>query len=196
MKLHLNCAVEGLIDEAILSKILDQFSLTPCPFYGKNGKAHLKKQINNFNNAAKNSFWIVLTDLDEHPYKCAPELVRDWLSRPASKMILRVAVHEIESWILADRKNFSAFFKVSMEKIPCNPDEIKNPKEYLLNLIKTSKRKSLHKDMLPDQDNGRKEGPAYVSRIIEYIHHIWNFTEAKKNSKSLFGLINKLELLR
>ncbi|MEI6449145.1 MAG: hypothetical protein WCP98_04245, partial [Actinomycetes bacterium] len=50
--------------------------------------------------------WIVIVDLDSEA-DCAPQLVSDWLPESADLMHLRVAVHAVESWLLADAQRIS-----------------------------------------------------------------------------------------
>jgi hypothetical protein len=78
----------------------------PGPVYGKNGKRHLRERITGYNNAACFSPWIVLLDLD-HDSGCAPPLRNDWLGALAPFMCLRIAVRQVEAWLLADRDNIS-----------------------------------------------------------------------------------------
>ena len=45
----------------------------------------------------------MFTDLDS-PQTCVPELIQSWVKAPLNPgFFLRVAVMEIESWIMADR---------------------------------------------------------------------------------------------
>ena len=62
----INLAVEDPLSEAVLRTILHQsnrrYIVGNC--YSKNGFGYLKKNIKGFNNAAKGTPYIVLTDLD------------------------------------------------------------------------------------------------------------------------------------
>ena len=65
-----------------------------------------------FNHGAKGTPFILLTDLDKN--ECAPMLIQEWLTDPLHpNLIFRVAVHEVEAWILADREAFAPFLGIS-----------------------------------------------------------------------------------
>jgi len=51
-------AVEGMVDEAVLSRILRDFGVRPFPVYGKKGCAHLDSRLAGFNSAATHSPWM------------------------------------------------------------------------------------------------------------------------------------------
>jgi hypothetical protein len=68
--------------------------------YGKNGKADLHKKIKGYNNAARHAPWLVLVDLDDE--SCAFSLCQSWLPVPARYLCFRVAVRQVEAWLMAD----------------------------------------------------------------------------------------------
>ena len=77
----------------------------PCKGNGK-----IKRHIDGYNKASKFGYYFVITDLDNND--CAPSLIREWLPlKPNNQLFFRVAVREIESWLLADRENFANFFQ-------------------------------------------------------------------------------------
>jgi hypothetical protein len=94
---------------------------------------------------------LILTDLDK--YKCPPSLIRDWFDiKEASlpeKLVFRVAIREIESWILADVIKFSGYFEVSKDNFREKPDEIRDPKQYIFNVIRAKGTKNQRDAMLP-----------------------------------------------
>lgn len=49
----ISAAVEGIVDEAVVRKLITYVGVTPGPIYGKEGKALLKKRIDGYNNAAR-----------------------------------------------------------------------------------------------------------------------------------------------
>lgn len=97
-------AVEGDIDEAVLRRLLDLVGAKAGPVHGKNGKAQLLQRLRSYGQAARFSAWFVLVDLD-HDASCAPGFVSRWLPEPVSDTLcFRVAVREVEAWLLADRE--------------------------------------------------------------------------------------------
>jgi len=160
-------AVEGLVDEAVLMRLMAHVGATPSAVYGKRGKPYIRQQLAGYNNAARFSSWIVLVDLNAEA-ECAPVLVETWLPDPAPHMCFRVAVHKIEAWILADAERLSRFLSVSPALIPTKPDAEPDPKRTLVEVARKSRRRAICQDMVPRPGSGRAVGPAYSSRLIEF----------------------------
>jgi hypothetical protein len=115
----------------------------PCRGNGK-----IKKQINAYNRAAEHGYYFVITDLDN--YDCAPSLRKNWLSvKPHNQLLFRVAVHEVESWLLADRENFASFFSISQNLVPLNPDNEADPKGTIITKNKKSRKKEIREAIVP-----------------------------------------------
>lgn len=70
-------AVEGIVDEAVVRKLIAHAGGVPGTVYGKNGKSLLRKKIDAYNNAARYASWMVLIDLDRDS-DCAPPVVEEW----------------------------------------------------------------------------------------------------------------------
>ena len=117
----LSGAVEGLLDEAILRRLVEQEGATLKPPYGKTGKSILRKLINGYNQAAHFPPWVVLVDLDRDN-DCAPDLKAEWLPEPAPHMCFRVAVRAVEVWLLADRESLAKFLSVNISQLPLHPE--------------------------------------------------------------------------
>ena len=162
--------------------------------HGKNGKPQLRKNIKGYNNAANFSPWLVLVDLDQD-FDCAPLLRENWLSRPGEYMCFRIAVREVEAWLLADREQIASFLSVAREKIPKEPEQLPNPKEAMVNLARQSRRRDIREDMVPRPGSGRAIGPAYSSRMIEFANNYWRPEVARRHSDSLDKAISCLEEL-
>lgn len=191
-----SAAVEGPSDEAALRKVLSISGDDLGPVYGRNGKGSILRGLAGYNNAARFEAWIVLLDLDNED--CAVTSKEMWLPTASPYMCLRIVVRELESWLLADKARFAAYFSVSRDLIPDNPDRIDDPKLTLLNIIRKSKRNAIKDDMLPDQNLGQSIGPAYTSRIIEYIQSDqgWRADVAAQNSPSLSRAISAIRRLK
>ena len=156
------------------------------------GKGKIKKQINAYNNAAKYSNYFIITDLDNE-YQCAPSLIKDWLpGQQSNKLLFRIAVHEIESWLLADRENFAAFFSISKDLIPLNPDNDTDPKRTLISLAKKSRKREIREAVVPI-DNYASIGPGYNIQLQYFIQNIWSINSARINSPSLDKALKSME---
>jgi hypothetical protein len=140
---------------------------------------------------------VVLVDLNaSHP--CAPALCRDWVPHPSAFMRLRVAVREVEAWLLADAPRLAAFLGVAERRIPLAPEADQDPKQTLVRLAGQSRRRDIRADMVPRHGSGRSVGPAYVSRIIEFVttvDDIWSPHDAAQRSESLRRCLAALETL-
>jgi hypothetical protein len=185
---------EDEVTHQIMLRIYDYFQgcfseLRAIPCHG-NGK--IKKQIKAYNYAAHYGYFFIITDLDAS-YECAPSLISDWLpGQHTSQLLFRVAVHEIESWLLADRENFAAFFSVSQKLIPLNPDKETDPKHIVISLAKRSKKRDIRETIVPIDDYA-SIGPGYNIQFQGFIQNSWNIDSARRNSPSLDKAIKSLE---
>lgn len=177
-------AVEGIVDEAVFRRLIRETGVAVGPVYGRRGKSHLRQRIAGYNRAALYSPWVVLTDLDRD-YPCAPPLVAAWLPTPAPQMRFRVAVHAVESWLLADHERMAQFLGVPLSRLPSNPDTLLNPKAALVELANRSRRQDVRRDLVPRPGSGRAVGPAYVSRLINFAQNRWRPDVAERASDSL-----------
>jgi hypothetical protein len=181
-----NLVVEDSLSEAVLLNIIRQSShpYAVGAIYGKLGNGYIKKNIEGFNNAAKGTPFLVLTDLDN--VHCAPTLVEQWLPAPRHKNLLfRVAVREVESWLLAHRKAFAGFLGIKEELIPQDVDGIIDPKNFLIGLASKCSKSELKRSIVPPIGSTRKQGPDYNGRLIHFVESAWQASVAKNNSASL-----------
>src|SRR5581483_7564673 len=190
----LTAAVEGLVDETLLRRICQHVGTSLGEVYGRKGKAHILSRINGYNNSARFRHWVVLLDLDNDG-ACAAEVLREWLPAPAPMMRLRIAVREIEAWLLGDRERLAAYLSVSLNHLSEDPECLADPKLELVNLARKSRRRAIREDMVLISGSGQPVGPAYTSRMIEFIQSPivgWRPDIAAVNSESLRRCIGAL----
>jgi hypothetical protein len=161
-------AVEGLIDEAVVCRLILDAGATPGAIYGRRGKAHLKENIRRYNAAAQHHAWLVLVDLD-HDAACAPSLRTGWLPSLAPNMCFRIAVRAVETWLLADRQGLAQFLSIPVSRIPDDPEAVDDPKLLMMSLAQRSRKREIREDMVPEPKSGRKVGPAYTSRLMQFV---------------------------
>jgi hypothetical protein len=190
----ISASVEGITDEAAVRRLVAHVGAGLGDVYGKNGKRQLRNNIRGYNQAARYWPWIVLVDLNSDA-DCAPELRRDWLPDPSRGMCFRVAVRELEAWLLADRQALAAFLSVRPALMPPDPEELEDPKRFVIDLARRSSRRAIREDMVPRPGSGRLVGPAYPSRVIEFISQAWRPDVAAENSESLRESLERLESL-
>ena len=179
-------AVEDKLSEVVLRAVLDQsgrdYEVGSC--LSRRGSGYLRKTIRAFNNAAKGTPFIVLTDLDDA--QCAPALIRDWLTVPKHpNLVFRVAVREVEAWVLAHRTAFADFLGIKQEILPKRPDKLKDPKSALIHLARKSRRRSLREAIAPRRGSTATKGRGYNATLGRFVEGRWNARAAMKVSPSL-----------
>ncbi|MEK6672058.1 MAG: hypothetical protein AABY42_01095 [Nitrospirota bacterium] len=177
-ELHLN----------VLTRVLNSFQqkYTINRIFGKKGKNFIKDNLRAYNQAASISPYLVLVDLDRG--ECPLIIIKNWFTFTKSdNLLFRIAVREAEAWLLSDRDNFASFMGVSRDKIDLNPENIPDPKEYIINLARKSRKRKIKEDLVP-------EGKASVGRnfntcLSDFVLNHWDIKNAKMASKSLERLV-------
>jgi hypothetical protein len=167
-QMYVSGAVEGVTDEAILVRVVRAAGADVLRTYAKGGKAALKQALLGYNNAARFQPWVVLLDMDDDA-SCPAELVAKLLAKPSPRMRLRIAVRQVEAWILADAQRVAHFLGVSQHSVPDKPEHLPNAKEALVNLARRSRYRAIREDMVPRAGSGRPVGAAYPSRLIDFV---------------------------
>lgn len=107
-------------------------------------------------------------------------------------MVFRIAVREIEAWLLADQRSFARYFSVPPVRIPNDPEAILRPKEFLVNLVRRSRSRTVRDDVVPREGSKTQVGPGYAGRMIEYASTVWSPHEASVRSDSLKRCLDRL----
>ncbi|MCY1030136.1 hypothetical protein OV207_01605 [Corallococcus sp. BB11-1] len=162
--------------------------------YPMGGKAKLDAKLAGFNHAARNAPWFVLRDLDQDA-ACAPALVKRLLPTPAKGMHLRIAVHQGESWLLADAERIATFLGVPVSSVPPAPDTIPNAKQALLNLARRSRSRELRAALVPAEGSTASVGKQYSTVVADFTRDAWRPAVAARRSDSLARCIRALESL-
>ena len=188
-------AVEDELSAAVVRRILAKYvvRLGVPQVVGQVGVGFLKTNLKKYLNAAKNIRPVfMLTDLDL--VSCAPVLVRNWFEGDnlPSRFLFRVAVREVEAWLLADREAFGRYLGMSSAKIERNVETIVEPKEYLLNLAKGSKL-AVRRELLPEQGAIASQGFGYNSSLCRFVELDWSPERASDNSLSLRRALTRTE---
>jgi len=188
-------AVEGDIDAAVVRRVVAAAELSIGPIYGRRGKNHLDKSLNGYNNAAHRSCWLVVRDLD-HDAECAPELVQLLMPKPSAHMCFRIAVRQIEAWLLADRDKIADLFQLSLDVIPQDPDALDDAKATLIQLARRSRNRRLREEIVPEASTSAKVGTGYSARMIDFAANLWRPGLAALSSPSLASCLKSLERWR
>lgn len=185
-------AVEDRLSDAVATKILETFDVKIVKRIGFQGKSDLERKTPELNRAANGITVFMLTDLDS-PRECPPGLIRSWIRGSLNpKFFFRVAVMEVESWVMADRMGFADFLSIPLHRIPSLTDNILNPKEFLLSLAKKSKKKTVREALVPAQGATFSVGNEYNTLLSEFVREQWDLERAATVSPSLKRTLDRI----
>jgi hypothetical protein len=188
-------AVEDELSEAVLRRTLAVVrpDLAIWSVLSHRGSGYLRNRSRELNRTAAKVPVLVLTDLDD-PAQCPPGLIADWLPIQRNPgLLIRVAVMEIESWVLAHRTATAPFLGVAERLIPIDTDGIPNPKEFLVGLARRSRLGSIRSDLVPRKGSTAHVGPAYNATLSQFVAAEWDPRAASKHSESLARTIDRLK---
>jgi len=192
-----NLAVEDELSEAVLRKLLAQsqpgFAIG-CA-YRRGGFGYLRRTVAGFNQAARGTPFVVLTDLDRG--QCAPALIEEWLPQPRhANLIFRVAVRTVEAWLLGHQGALADFLGIAERLVPLDVDDLKDPKAALIRLAKRSRRRDRREAIVPRRGSTARIGPDYNACLGEFVTQRWDASEAARTSPSLKRALRNLRGFR
>ena len=185
-------AVEDELSEAISAKILNSFGIEIGIVLREGGNAYLRQKAPELNRSASGMDIFLLTDLDS-PRDCPPELIRSWIRGTLNpRFFFRVAVMEVESWLMADRIGFANFLSIPIHRIPSPTDDIPEPKECLVSLARRSKKRRLRDELVPKPGAKIPVGYGYNTRLSQFVRDHWDLERAASASPSLKRTLNRI----
>lgn len=192
-----DCAVEGSPDEYVARRLLDEVGLSARRVFSLGGKTNMDPKLPGYNRSAAHSPWLVLRDLDhDDVHQCIPNLRSSLLGGPpASGMCFRLAVREVESWLMADVDNCASFLGVGRKSMPLEVESRNAPKQDLINLARKSRKRDIREGMVPPADSRRRVGPEYTALLREFVQSSWDPQAARSNAPSLDRAMRCLERL-
>ncbi len=182
-------AVEDIVSQAVAQRLISEYApgLECTQVYGLSGFGELKRKMPTFDKIAQYREPImVLTDLDDLQL-CLAQFRSEWchsLQMPPDFMF-RVAVAEIEAWLLADRGRIAGWLGISESLIPRLPETIPQPKECLVELARRSRYRRLREALVPQPGSTRATGPGYNDRVSDFATVNWNPSAARTIAPSL-----------
>ncbi len=189
--------MEDDLSEWILRRLLRERTIdySVASVFKKGGFGYLKKQSNAFNNMAKSCPVLLLSDLDQRT--CASELLEDWLRHPRHPdFLLRVAVREVEAWLLASDKTLSKFLGLRRTLDIPNPELLADPKLELLKFAAASTRRDIREALVRRDSGGNlRQGPAYNSTLSQFVNIHWAWEDAVSKCPSLSRMLKALSML-
>ncbi len=185
-------AVEDRLSDAVATKILETFGAKIVKRIGFQGKSDLERKTPELNRAANGITVFMLTDLDS-PRECPPGLIHSWIRGTLNpRFFFRVAIMEVESWVMADRIGFADFLSVPSHRIPSPTDDILNPKEFLISLARRSGKKAIREALVPTQGATLSVGNQYNTLLSEFVREHWDLERAATASPSLKRTLDRL----
>lgn len=156
------------------------------------GNGNLRNRFQKICDASRRLWCLVLTDLDQSD--CPPGLVRQWISTTIpEKLIFRIAVREVEAWLLADSANLSNFLGVSRAQIPRDPEVVDDPKRTLVAIARRSRRRDVREGIPPAQMTSTRVGPEYNPMMTHFVRSSWDPAQAALAAPSLRRTIEVLQ---
>ena len=185
--------VEDVLGEVISTKILEHFGIDIERKIVYEGKSYLQQKARSFNRTAYEECGIfMLTDLDSSDI-CPPTLIRSWIRGPLNPwFFFRIAVMEVESWIMADRDALSEFLSIPIHRVPRNTDNIPNPKEFLVSLARRCTQRRVREALVPARGANRVVGVRYNAMLSNFVHSQWNLERAASISPSLKRTVDRI----
>lgn len=159
------------------------------------GYGQLKARAKKWKKAAENGTWLlVVTDMDTA--EVPNEIGKKWLEvnclgKLPSKLIFRIAVREVESWIMADREAFAGFLHISEANIVESPDDLSDPKAEVFRLVRDKCKSGRFKTMLPKKN--QRVGIDYNLRMCEFVDKHWRVAAALEHSPSLARAVARMQ---
>ncbi|MDD2546966.1 MAG: hypothetical protein PHI55_11910 [Burkholderiaceae bacterium] len=157
----------------------------------RNGFGYLRSRMDSWCQMAQRQVVLVVTDLDQGA--CPVALSQQWLAgQPtAPHLVLRVAVREVESWVLADHKAMRELIG-PRGTLPPQPDELPDPKQALLRLAKGAPR-AVRNDLFREMAGQPAQGLGYNARLTAWVRTQWNPEQAAERSPSLARARKRLQ---
>ena len=159
------------------------------------GYGYLRVNVQAFNAAAAKTPHLLLTDLDVAA--CAPELIQEWLGGAAHpNFIIRVAIREVEAWLLADAKNMADFLGLSPGDIPADVESVAQAKEEIVRLARLSPDAEIQNNLVPRPGSTATTGRLFNRSLIGYVQNLWDINDAAANADSLARALRALRSFR
>lgn len=187
---------EDRLTEAVFRKCIAEFMPSFCIVRSevKNGRGNVQRELNAYS-ALSNAMPVIIgVDLDHD--QCAPTLLAKWQAsfQPNRNLIIRIAVREIESWVLADRKRIAALISAPSDNIAKDPDNLDDPKIFLLEMAREFAKEDLRRELVPvNFGQYPRIGPAYNATMAQFVMSRWRPAVARKKSDSLDRALRAFE---
>ena len=179
-------ATEDALSEAVGQRIVEDAGsgLAVTQLLRRGGFGYLRSRMRNFCQIARHTPVLLLTDLDTE--ECPAALIEDWSRRDVipKQLLFRVAVRQVESWLLADRDGMARLLKVSVRQLPSDPDALPDAKRSLLQLAQRAPR-AVREDLVAESGAVAMQGLGYNAVLSKFVRTSWAPSQAVRRSNSL-----------
>jgi hypothetical protein len=186
-------ATEDELSEAVGYKLITTFcpNLTMGQKLRRAGNGYLRSRIKSLHAMAKHGHVLLLTDLDKAP--CPTQLINAWKGQLvlADALMFRVAVREIESWLLADHNAMRQLFGKKAGSLPDDPDSLPDPKNTLLRLASKAPRR-IRDEICKSPGAVARQGIGYNQILCKLTRDSWDPVSAAERSASLSRACSRL----
>jgi len=159
------------------------------------GYGYLRANAQAFNKAAAGTPHLLLTDLDVAP--CAPELIQEWIGGAVHpNFIIRVAIREVEAWLLADAKNMADFLTLNPSDIPTPVESVAQAKEEVVRLARLSPNAEIQNTLVTRPGSTATTGRLFSRSLIGYVRDLWDIDAAAANADSLARALRALRTFK
>ena len=178
-------ATEDELSQAIALRLISELKRPHRVIHklGLKGNGYLRIKMDSWCQMAEHQVMMVLTDLDRA--NCIVDFREQWLAdRPLpASLVFRIAVREVESWVLADHQAMRELVGKN-GVLPPQPDVLPDPKQALLGLGKTAPKR-VRDDLIKTIDGQLRQGVGYNARLTHWINTAWSPERAAERSPSL-----------
>jgi hypothetical protein len=190
---NIHIATEDELSEAVAECLVRTFTNYDIHLrLRRGGNGYLRGNLKSFFEIALRTPVLLITDLDS--VRCPSALLDEWLCSVnipmPPNMLFRIAVREVESWLLADHDAASSL--LNAKSLTTNPDSLQDPKKELIRLAAYASR-DVRNDIVITQGAVASQGLGYNSRLIKFVKYDWCPNRACQNSESLRRCVNSLK---
>ena len=197
--MYLTLVVEDDLSELVATRLIGQYLPMAEIFEVFVAGGSIKSRIPGLNQRARFLGPVLaLADLDR-PLICPAMLVEELVGELtiAPNLLIRIAVLEIESWIMADREGIAGWLRIAANTLPRNTESLDDPKRALVQLAGRSRNRMLREAIGPARVLGtNRTGPNYNEAVGDFVTQLWNPETARRNAPSLDRAIARIAELR
>jgi hypothetical protein len=188
---------EDDLHKAVLQRVLNVDD-SRTHWVPKYGKSEIDKRDSAYVQAALHQTVVILRDLDKDAV-CAPEfLALRNIPCDQAGLFYRLAVRTVESWVMADKEGFKAYFQCKSGLIDqSNLDGLDRPKDFALEQIfKGSMPASKKKGIVSFKSGAYRQQYDYNPQMTRFVQTSWSPDRAVENSDSFRRFLDAMQCIR